>query len=149
MTDTELFNEIQKYIDKISARGDACFSSMLKPKLLSVKASPLSVVMSFTPEQWMVNTSGIVHGGITASYADLVMGTLAKFLRGGTLSPTVDMHVSYHHPVSAGSNITVRTKCISAGRTVSSFSAEIFTQDMPEKILVSATGLYYTKAEKK
>jgi uncharacterized protein (TIGR00369 family) len=148
MTDIELFSEIQSYLDAIQSGIDS-FSARLGPKLVLVTQSPLSLDIAFEPEKWMVNSSGIVHGGITASYVDMAMGTLAKYLRGGVMSPTVDMQVSYHRPVAAAVPVVARAKCISSGRTISSFSAEIFSSGEPDKILVSATGLYLTKAEKK
>ncbi|MBQ8974774.1 MAG: PaaI family thioesterase [Oscillospiraceae bacterium] len=144
MKDKELFGIIGSYIDELYSQSPDCFSAILAPKLHSVSLEPLKIVMAYSPREFMTNTALIVHGGITASYADLTMGTLARYVTGGQFSPTVDMQVSYHKPVPAGGAVYVTAECVSRGRTVSSFRCDIRAEG-EDAILVSATGLYYTK----
>ena len=145
MTDAEVFALIQGYVDEINGFAEENFSAMLKPRLTAAGAEPLRADFTFTPTPWMRNIGGVMHGGISAAMVDLTMGLLAKVINGGRLAPTVDMTVTYHKPVPTDRDVFVEVKLVSPGNSVSSVSAVLRACDAPEKALVSAMGLYFTK----
>jgi len=103
-----------------------------------------TVDFAFQTEEWMSNPSGVVHGGAVAILLDNGMGLAAHSLY-GRHNPTITMNINYQRPVPLNSTIIVRAKVVIFGRTVTHTSAELFLQDEPDRILVTATAVYSTK----
>lgn len=90
----------------------------------------------------MSNPLGIVHGGVTASLVDACMGVTCSAQCGRAATPTVTMTVNYIRPVPLDADIRVRTRTVRIGCSTGQMSAEVFPADRPDRVLVTATGVY-------
>lgn len=96
---------------------------------------------------WMRNGPGTLHGGMCATVVDQAMGFVAYCVKPGEgIAPTVQMQVAYHRPLIPGQSVLVKVRIVSVTRTLINLSAEVFQSTAPEKLCLSATGIYYYKA---
>lgn len=96
---------------------------------------------------WMRNYAGTLHGGLCATVVDQAMGFVSNALRGGNaVVPTVQLSVNYHRPLAPGKEVLVKVRVESATRRFLTLTAQASQSDAPEKLCLSATGLYYTTA---
>lgn len=94
---------------------------------------------------WMCNFAGTLHGGLCATVVDQAMGFVSNALRGGhAVVPTVQLSVNYHRPLAPGKEVLVKVRVESATRRFLTLTAQAGQSDAPEKLCLSATGLYYT-----
>lgn len=77
---------LQQLADKISSNERGSFNAMLAPQLVSADYENRSCTLCFTPEDWMSNPAGVVHGGILCSAVDLAMGFLSLYFARDTVS---------------------------------------------------------------
>ena len=96
---------------------------------------------------WMRNGPGTLHGGMCATIVDQAMGFVAYCIKPGEgVAPTVQMQVAYHRPLIPGQSALIRVRIVSVTRTLMNLSAEVFQTSTPDKLCLSATGIYYYKA---
>lgn len=94
-------------------------------------------------QPWMANIAGILHGGMAAAVVDQAMGFVVYAIQPGKgFSPTVEMQMSFHRPLPVKGELLVKVEVLTAGKTLMHLRAEIFTFAAPEKLCVSATGVY-------
>ena len=94
-------------------------------------------------ETWMANAAGTLHGGIAAAVVDQAMGFVVYAIQPGEgFSPTVEMQLSYHRPLRPQGELLVRVRVMSRGKSLMHLRAELFMEDAPEKLCVSATAVY-------
>ena len=94
-------------------------------------------------QPWMANAAGTLHGGMAAAVVDQAMGFVVYAIQPGKgFSPTVEMQLSYHRPLSAEGELLVNVEVLTAGKTLMHLRAEVFTAAAPEKLCVSATAVY-------
>ena len=104
-----------------------------------------SLLFSCHTDESMVNPLGVVHGGVTASLVDTCMGITCSAQCERMATPTISMTVNYARPVPPNSEIRVRTYTTRVGATSGQMSAEVFCEENPEELLVTATGVYSIK----
>jgi uncharacterized protein (TIGR00369 family) len=93
--------------------------------------------MQFSVEAYMLNPIGILHGGITATMLDELMGAAGFLLGRPTGYATVNMHVDYLRSAKLGDSITGEGRVIRAGKSVIHTEARLFTPD--EKLIAKAS----------
>ena len=94
-------------------------------------------------QPWMANIAGILHGGMAAAVVDQAMGFVVYAIQPGKgFSPTVEMQLSYHRPLSAEGELLVKVEVLTAGKTLMHLRSEIFAAAAPERLCVSATAVY-------
>ena len=97
-------------------------------------------------EKWMQNAFGSLHGGIIGTVLDQGMGMLATCLMDGTaITPTVQMNVTYHRPLMPGDGIFLRIYVESVTRTLIYMRAEAMNEADPDKLCVTAMGIFFIK----
>lgn len=116
----------------------------LDPQVVRCDPDTMTLELAFDTKHWMKNPIGVVHGGVIAILLDNTMGTAIASLC-GLPTPTITMTINYARPVPLDTTIIIRTRVVMRGRTSSQLSAEIFLPDQPDRILVTATGVYSTK----
>ena len=95
---------------------------------------------------WMRNVAGTLHGGMCAAIVDQAMGFIAYCVKPGEgTAPTVQMQVEYHRPLIPGEAVVVRVKVLSVTKSLMHLSSEAALEASPERICVSATGVYFYK----
>lgn len=97
-------------------------------------------------EDWMRNAFGSLHGGMITTVLDQGMGMLATCLMNGTaITPTVQMNVIYHRPLSPGDKLLLRIHVETMTRTLIHMRAEAMNALQNERLCVTATGMFYIK----
>lgn len=119
-------------------------NSGLAPRFVRCDAETKTLELAFDLKPWMRNHVGMLHGGVIAILLDNAMGTaIAALFQAHT--PTITMTINYARPVPMAPTVHARARVVLEGRTASHLTAEIFLPDAPDRILVTATGVYYTK----
>ena len=113
-------------------------------RLVSCDEETRTIELAFDTKPWMANPMGVVHGGVLAILLDNGMGVACHALY-KKATPTISMTVNYQRPVPLSSTIIVRSRVVSFGRTVSHTTADLYVAGEPDRILVTATGVYSTK----
>lgn len=107
----------------------------LKAKVIEVEEGEVKI--EFTVEKYMLNPIGILHGGITATMLDEVMGA-ASFTLGRPVGfATINMNVDYLKPAKAGDKVYGIGKVLRAGKTILHIESKIF--DKEDRVLAKAT----------
>ena len=96
---------------------------------------------------WMRNGPGTLHGGMCATIVDQAMGFVAYCIKPGEgIAPTVQMQIAYHRPLIPGQSARIIVRIVSVTKPLMHLSAEVFQASAPEKLCLSATGIYYYKS---
>ncbi|WP_426348004.1 PaaI family thioesterase [Alloiococcus sp. CFN-8] len=117
----------------------------LIPTLISCDFEKGIAEFKFFVKDNMRNSMGIVHGGIISTLLDNAMGMTTSSLINKGWTPTVNLQVSFLKPVKPQGVIHISVKVISSGRTFINTAAELWSEEKPERVLSSATGIFYIK----
>ena len=97
----------------------------------------------------MRNVIGSLHGGIGALIMDQAMGFVAySYMTGPGTTPTVQMQLNYHRPLTPGEDVLVRVRVISVSRTLVAMSSEAMLASDPETICVTASATFYLRVDR-
>lgn len=135
--------EIRAGLEWLATEKDTmCGMMALRFESCDEKARTLSVSMAAEP--WMTNPLGVMHGGLVASALDSAMGSLSSWcVGGGGRTPTVTMQTTYIRPVPLSGRVFLKSKLISAGKTLNHLSAELWAEGDEGRTLATATGSYF------
>ena len=122
--------------------GDT-LNALLKPEVLACDYEGRSLTVGVNTETWMANPNLILHGGITATVADMVMGLVSRYFAGGRLTPTVNMNISYHSAVPMGVKLLCRASCVKAGFSMVSAEARLWVDGQADVPAATAAATYY------
>ena len=118
----------------------------LSEKVTAFSYDEKSLTIEFRVRDWMINSWGTLHGGLTAMCSDMASGALSRILY-HTHAPTVSMQVSYFHPGKEGDTIAVTAKAVHLGRTNAHFRTQIVAKERG-KLLAESTAIHYVGGEK-
>ena len=99
----------------------------LRARVVGVNEEQLE--MEFTVEAYMLNPIGIMHGGITATMLDELMGAAGFLLGRPTGYATINMHIDYLNSAKLGDILIGKGKVVRAGKTVLHAEAGLYTAD--------------------
>ena len=134
---------IRTYLAQLESGGDGTFNGMIAAKLAGCDYEKRTLVLRVDTQRWMENPNGVLHGGVSAAMLDIAMGTLVRYFTGGGMAPTVSMTVSYLHPVPVGKPVYLAAELPMRGFTLCHAAGRIWVRDEPDKILCTASGVYY------
>lgn len=149
----ELFTQagMERSCQKFSARLNSeidhrgpSFNVQMKSRYESCDFEKKTLLLSFPVEEYMRNPAGVMHGGAVAGALDITMGSLTFYMSGEFLTPTINMNVSYERPIPTGKRMFVEAVCLSCGKTMAYATARAWMEGVPEKIVASASGTYFT-----
>lgn len=84
----------------------------------------ITIACDLRPE--LMNGSGVLHGGVTATLADVAVGmALARHLGRPRAAATVEMKINYLRPVAHG-KVTARAHLVKVGARLCCGRVEIF-----------------------
>ena len=115
----------------------------LCPRLICCDGHSLTVELEYDTKAWTSNPMGIVHGGILALMLDNAMG-LTCYCLYGHFTPTISMNLTYARPVPLNQTVRLRVCVTLAGHSTAQLQAQIFSPAYPQRIMVTATGVYHT-----
>ena len=99
---------------------------------------------------WMRNGPGTLHGGMCATIVDQAMGFVAYCAKPGEgIAPTVQLQVEYHRPILPGQSVLVDVRLVSSTRSLMHLSANVYQENEPDKLCLSATSVFFYKPEEK
>lgn len=148
LTTPELREIVQRVLANRQHAPDANLpNTNLLPTLYDCDGPGLSLQLAYHTMPWMTNPMGVVHGGIIAVMLDNSMGITCCCLDGRP-TPTINLNINYARPVPLNTTVVVRTHVVVFGSTSAQTTAEIFLPEDPDRILVSASGVYYTKKDR-
>lgn len=130
-------------------RGKGTINEMLTPDFVSCSIKEKTYLSAYKTVEWMRNPNGTLHGGFMSSTFDNAMGVLANFYGKQSMTQTVSMQISYLSPGSIGERFMIRSRVLKAGRTMQYLNAEAWMEGKEEKLVATATGVYYTLGDRK
>ena len=100
------------------------FSQWLGINVLEIKAGYSRIEMTIREE--MVNGFGIIHGGVTFSFADSAFAFACN--NRNNLSVALDTSINFLRPVHVGDKLTAEAKEMHNGKSTGLYSIEIKNQ---------------------
>ena len=137
----------QRFNQRINSETDQrgiAFNGFIHTRYESCDYEKKMLLLSVIAEPIMRNPSGVMHGGAMASAMDIAMGSLGFYMSGEYLTPTINLNVSYERPIAIGKRVFIETVCHSCGRTMAYLSTRAWVEGVPDKIVATASGTYYT-----
>jgi acyl-CoA thioesterase len=112
------FEELKQFLHEIP------FNAHVGLKLVRLHKDGVTIECAMRPE--LLNGSGVLHGGVTATLADVAVGmALARHLGRPRSATTVEMKINYLRPVVHG-KITARSHLVKVGSRLCCGRVEIF-----------------------
>lgn len=145
---TGMERAMKGYFADVQTQCAGTLNAMLDAKFLSCDWKKRVLILQAETKPWMANPGGILHGGITAAYLDLVMGLLCRYCGGGYMTPTLHMDVSYLRAGSLDDTLCIRAEVTKLGATVCYAVGSIYSKDRPDRLIATATGSYYVTRQK-
>ena len=142
----EMEQRLAYWIQQLHERAPESIGDLLRFRVgpCNPEAGEYSFLAS--TQGWMKNAFGSLHGGIITTILDQGMGMLATCLMEGTaITPTVQMNVIYHRPLIPGDNVLLKVHVETMTRTLIHIRAEAMKETQPDKLCVSATGIFFIK----
>ena len=98
------------------------------------------VVFAITPEEWMYNPIGSVHGGVAATLLDSSLGcAIHTVLPAGARYTTTDLHVRYVRAMTADTGrVLADSRVVHAGRKLATAEGRLYAE-ADEKLFAHAT----------
>jgi uncharacterized protein (TIGR00369 family) len=102
--------QIRAFLDSIP------FNSLLGIQISKSHADGVTLYCKVKPE--LLNSAGVLHGGVSASIADAAVGVAIQHHFGGTRSiSTVELKINYFRPVAEGT-LYARAHLLRIGSTL-------------------------------
>ncbi|MDD3165752.1 MAG: PaaI family thioesterase [Oscillospiraceae bacterium] len=140
-TEAHFESALRAKLETLKSKGT--LDSYMDPVVAGFDFAQKSLTLRFVVKPWMLNVEGIMHGGLYASMADCVMGSISCFWADSPITPTVSLHINFMRPAKCGDVLLFRGKLISAGRTMIHVSMEAYQEDAPEKCMATGTGVFF------
>ncbi len=138
---------VRKFVRWLNEDDPTSLCAMLAPEFVSCDYEKKEVVVRYPIRTWMRNPGGVMHGGAIAAAMDTTMGTQTFYWAGEQVTPTINMLSNFQRPVPLGSLLYVRSHVTSVGRTMIYAWAEAWVNERPDRILVTATGVYHVPSK--
>lgn len=129
-------------------RTEGTFDSFMNPQLESCDYDNKELTLRFEIKPWMRNVLGIVHGGLYAAMADCTMGSLSCFWTNSAITPSVSLQINFLRPAKEGDVLLFRGKIVLAGRTMVHATVTAWREGVPEKPLLSGSGVFFNPHSK-
>ena len=131
----ERIDFLKSQIGKPMTHNPSPVARWLDGRLKAVSEGSLTV--DFTVREEMTNPMGILHGGISATMMDEVLGATVFSLGHENFFVSVNLNVDYLASAQLGEVVTVESKVIRKGRNI--VHAECHIVNWEGKLLVKAT----------
>ena len=109
------------------AIGRMPFNELLGIRLVRVHRDGVTIACKVRPE--LLNASGVLHGGVTATLADAAVGIAITLRKGQGAATTVEMKLNYLRPVAAHGTVTARSRLLRIGTRLCIGRVDIFNDE--------------------
>lgn len=113
------------------------FNKLVGIRLVRVHKDGVTVACKVRPD--LLNTAGVLHGGVTATLADAALGIAITMRLGRVAATTVEMKLNFMRPVASG-KVTARARILRMGSTLCIGRVDLFNDS---RELVGAALLTY------
>ena len=94
---------------------------------------------SLAVQDFHINSTGVVHGGVLFTLADTAMGAAVhSSLEDGEICATIEIKIAYFKPVFEG-EVVCTGEIVNRGKTVASTESSLFVGDV---LVAKATGSF-------
>jgi acyl-CoA thioesterase len=115
------FDKLKLFLQEIP------FNTHVGLKLVRLHKDGVTIECTIRPE--LLNGSGVLHGGVTATVADVAVGmALARHLGRPRAATTVEMKINYLRPAAHG-KITARSHLVKVGSRLCCGRVEVFDRE--------------------
>lgn len=88
-----------------------------------LRKHPNGVTVECRMRKELLNFAGVLHGGVTATLADVAVGQ--ALMQRGHKTTTVELKINYLRPIT-GSKVTARSHLLRIGKTLSTARVDVF-----------------------
>ena len=90
-----------------------------------LRKHPNGVTVECRVRKELMNFAGVLHGGVTATLADVAVGQ--ALMQRGHKTTTVELKINYLRPIT-GSKVTARSHLLRIGKTLSTARVDVFDE---------------------
>ena len=142
----EMEQRLRFWIGQLHSRAPESIGDLLRFRVGPCSPAAGEYHFYASTGDWMKNAFGSLHGGIIGTILDQGMGMLATCLMDSkAITPTVQMNVTYHRPLMPGDEILLKIYVETMTRTLIYMRAEAMNAGSPERLCVSANGIFFVK----
>ena len=142
----ELEERAKGFVEGAKSRMSTRLYGMMQPRYVDCDPDNMSMTIAFPAQDWELNPTGAIHGGITVAMLDSVMGS-ATHVFTGHLTPTIHIDVSFLRAGPADDEIFVRAKVEKIGRSIIYVSGETWASSAPDKLIATAIATFKNHEE--
>jgi uncharacterized protein (TIGR00369 family) len=117
---------LKAQVGKPMTGGPSAFGNWLNGTLLEVTEEGIKA--SFKVRKEMTNPMGMLHGGVTASIFDELMGVTFFGMETEYFFPTIDLSVVYFASAQEGEELIAQTNILKKGQTIIYMEAFLYNQ---------------------
>jgi uncharacterized protein (TIGR00369 family) len=99
-------------------------NEMMRPKLAACSSKEQTIILEFPVQEWQLNYTDVMHGGLSATAFDTALGILAHHLNSGRPVVTVSLTINYLKPIPKGDSILITAKATSLGKKLITVTGE-------------------------
>lgn len=141
MTNAEFAEKCRDFIESTSAHTAQRLYGLMLPEFVDCDVEEQSLTVAFPAQSWEMNAAGAMHGGITVSMIDSVMGSINHVLC-GKLTPTIQLNVSFLRGGPSEGRVMVKVKTVKLGRSIIYDVGEAWDEAHPGKLIATAEGTF-------
>ena len=146
----EDFRKVVEYNSaSLRTQGAGTINENIALKFYDCSLKERSLTVSVETNDWMSNPWGSLHGGIIVSVFDQCMGVAAYCFNGQRMTQTLSLNTSYLRPGTLGQRFFVKTRLTKTGNTLQYLTAEAWSEDRPDKLVATASGIYYASRQRR
>ena len=90
-----------------------------------LRKHPNGVTVECRVRKELMNFAGVLHGGVTATLADVAVGQ--ALMQRGHKTTTVELKINYLRPIT-GTKVTARSHLLRIGKTLSTARVDVFDE---------------------
>ncbi|MEA5082790.1 MAG: PaaI family thioesterase [Lachnospiraceae bacterium] len=139
---------IETAIAVTKSKGKSGIIEMMGPKFFGCSYENKELSTVFHVEKWELNPQGSMHGGLVSTAFDTTFGILSHYHADDCFITTVDLSTRYLKPIPLGSDLIVKVKACSVGRTLVSLTGEAYLAGK-DIIVATASSTFMILRDKK
>lgn len=135
-------DRLAQILDVVNTQ-ESGFMAHLKLRLIRCEPMQRQAQYAFEVDPWGKNPAEILHGGMTASLFDMVMGITGHAFSDAQFTPTVQLQVQYLKPVPLNATLHFSVKITSVTKTLITATSEAWVNDEASTLVATASATYH------
>jgi acyl-CoA thioesterase len=139
---TQFDHRLSEILAVVNAQTSG-FMAHLSLRLIDSDSTQRTAHYAFEVDPWGKNPAEILHGGMTASLFDMVMGITGHACSDALFTPTVQLQVQYLKPVPLNATLHFAVKITSVTKTLITATAESWVNDEESTLVATSSATYH------